>query len=744
MKRKCNRFKDLFTDKSKRIRVLFSVVVLVLLTVVFASSVSAWVETISTILITGEGEIDKPIYTHAEVEKSSNDSIDLNSYFRKAGNMHFSEASSADGVNFYFPVAASTKNSSTLYRINNINDICVNYLNFSLKVKSAEDASFVFNAEPEITVGGNQISNSAVRMAVTIEGENTNIFSLQSSTASVVSSTDGTKTPTNVFSFADYMLDNTENKTVFNLEAGDEKELTISLWLQEDIATGLSGKEIVISHLSLIPSSPRFKVEATAVTDDNSKDAKGGTVKVGSAAAGAYSFENVEKGKTVSLVATPKEGHRFLGWYDAATGGTIKSTSTTYTLSDVSKAHHYYARFATEYNVYTYVVYNGAVYNSTALGTVKAGSATAGATSQYTALVGEDVIVTATDKTTSKFTGWYDAVTGGNMVSESESYTISDISADTKLYARYVDAYTYTAHAVSDGANDTSSGGTVELNTNSASTNSSVKLLKDETITAVAAVKSGYTFEGWYSGTTTSSTKLSSNATITFAAGGKIGTTTVPSDIYAIFTPTYSVTAHAVYNSSVNDDSTGGTVMVSSGTAGATSTAQSVKKGSSITVTAAVSNDSKYKFVGWYDSRTGGTQLADANSLSYTFNVTQITEVFARFEDVANYVIYFDSGHWNVDDAWFAVHAWNDSGSETTIKMTHVSGNIYKADLGKYYEKVLFWRMDPGKTALDYTSKWNQTADLIVPASNKVYTNNFFTIKSGDWDGATGTWSTYQ
>lgn len=739
MKKKLNDFKSLFADKSKRIRVLFSVVVLVLLTVVLVTSVNAWVETISTVIIKGEGVIDKPIYTNATINKDSSGAINLNHYFRSAGNMHFSEASSADGVNFYFPVAASTKNTgATPYRKNNINDVCVNYLNFSLKVKSATDASFVFNGVPEITVGGVEISSSAVRMAVTLDGS-TSIFALDKSNGTVVSSVSGTKTATNVFSFADYTLDNSGNNNVFSLKSNVEKELTISLWLQEGIENNLSGKEIVVSHLSLIPASPRFKVEATAVTDGNSKNSTGGTVKVGSAAASSYSYENVEKSKSVSLVASAKTGYRFMGWYDSPTGGSKVSESATYTLTNVTKAHHYYARFATEYNVYVYAVYNDKVCTDTTVGSVKAGSKTAGATCQYTALIGEDVTVVATDTTKSKFTGWYTAVTGGSLVSESKSYTITDLDAETKLYARFVDAYTYTAHAVSNGAINSSTGGTVKLNTNSASTNSSVKLLKGETVTAVAAVKSGYTFEGWYTNTTTTgSTKLSSSSTYTFQAGAS-GTY---SNIYAIFTPTYSVTAHAVYNTT-NDDSTGGTVKVSSGTAGASSSAPSVKKGSSVTVTATVSDTSKYKFVGWYDSVTGGNRLADENTLTYTFNVTSNTDVYARFEDVASYVIYFNAGHWNKDDAWFAVHAWTDGGSSTTIKMTHVSGNIYKADLGKYYEEVLFWRMDPSKTALDYTSKWNQTADLTVPASNEVYSSNCFTIKSGDWDGATGTWSTY-
>ena len=740
MKKKLNGFKSLFADKSKRIRVLFSVVVLVLLAVVLVSSVSAWVETISTVIIKGEGVIDKPIYTNAIVDKGSSTSINLTHFFRKAGNMHFSEASSADGVNFYFPVAASTKTSGlTPYRRNNINDVCVNYLNFTFKVKSNEDAGFVFSGVPEITVGGNKISNSAVRMAVTIDGS-TSIFSLQSSNASVVSSTDGTTTPTNVFSFADYSLNNTGNKNVFSLVAGVENEITISLWLQKGIASGLSGKEISVSNLSLIPASPRYKVEAFAVTDGVNRDSKGGTVKIGNTS-GNYASELVEKNLSVTLEATPKTGYRFLGWYDAVTDGSCKATSKTLTISKVTDNLKYYARFATEYKVYAYTVYNNAVCNDTTVGSVKAGSTAAGATSQYTALIGEDVTVTATDnKSNYKFIGWYDALTGGTCKSTSTSYTVNDIAAETKLYARYVDAYTYTAHAVSDGTNNSSSGGTVKINTNSASTNSSVKMLKDETVTAVAAVKSGYTFEGWYTGTTTSSTKLGAASTITFTAGGKIGTTTVPSNIYAIFTPTYSVTAHAVYNSSVNDDSTGGTVKVSSGTAGATSTAESVKKGSSITVTAAVSDDSKYKFVGWYDSRTGGNQLADADSLSYTFNVTQKTDVYARFEPIGKTLYFVPSSDWNSDTPRYAAYVWADGVDAKWYSMSDGNGDgVYSVTVDEKYTKVIFCRMNPSSTSNNWNNCWNQTEDQTIPTNG----NNKFTITTSynGNDKGEGTWS---
>ena len=51
---------------------------------------------------------------------------------------------------------------------------------------------------------------------------------------------------------------------------------------------------------------------------------------------------------------------------------------------------------------------------------------------------------------------------------------------------------------------------------------------------------------------------------------------------------------------------------------------------------------------------------------------------------------------------------------------------------------VIFCRMNPASTTVDWTNAWNQTADLTVQSGC-----NMFTINSGEWTGATGTWSVY-
>ncbi len=101
-------------------------------------------------------------------------------------------------------------------------------------------------------------------------------------------------------------------------------------------------------------------------------------------------------------------------------------------------------------------------------------------------------------------------------------------------------------------------------------------------------------------------------------------------------------------------------------------------------------------------------------------------------------VIYFDSGHWNVNNAWFAVYAWDGNGNETFVKMTKMSGNVYGADLGRAYPNVIFAQMYAGTTDVSWDNVSMQTADLTVPSGK-----DFFTVNPGENNGANGTWSTY-
>ena len=120
---------------------LLSIVALVEIIMIISVSTFSWVETISSIKISNEGKvgtIDTYTFTDALVGVGSdyNKSIDLSDYFRASGNAHLSAASSADGVNFFFPKVANANgsSSSSTYRKGTLNDKNTNYISFSFKV----------------------------------------------------------------------------------------------------------------------------------------------------------------------------------------------------------------------------------------------------------------------------------------------------------------------------------------------------------------------------------------------------------------------------------------------------------------------------------------------------------------------------------------------------------------------------------------------------------------------------------
>ena len=110
--------------------------------------------------------------------------------------------------------------------------------------------------------------------------------------------------------------------------------------------------------------------------------------------------------------------------------------------------------------------------------------------------------------------------------------------------------------------------------------------------------------------------------------------------------------------------------------------------------------------------------------------------------------IYLDPGPWEIDGAWFSIHAWGSADED--VKMTKDSNTgYYKADVNVNNNKLLFVRMDPAYTEFDWNGKWNQTADLTVSGTNNLYTITGWGETDGEWShkhiaGAAATCSTAQ
>ena len=93
------------------------------------------------------------------------------------------------------------------------------------------------------------------------------------------------------------------------------------------------------------------------------------------------------------------------------------------------------------------------------------------------------------------------------------------------------------------------------------------------------------------------------------------------------------------------------------------------------------------------------------------------------------------NSNWNVDNARFAVYAFNSDSDNKWYSMTKQNDGTYKVEIDAKYAKVIFCRMNPNATANNWNNKWNQTGDL------NAGDGSWFKVPSGAWDGSTTGWS---
>ncbi len=120
--------------------------------------------------------------------------------------------------------------------------------------------------------------------------------------------------------------------------------------------------------------------------------------------------------------------------------------------------------------------------------------------------------------------------------------------------------------------------------------------------------------------------------------------------------------------------------------------------------------------------------------------------VLVEQEVIQKLPIYFKpNSNWTQASAWFAARFWIDSPSlkEVWVKLNDFDGDgVYECIIPDGMEKVIFCRMDPAKTALDWNSKWNQSGDLLL--SKYTGSVNLCTVNNGQWDcGTNVTWGSY-
>lgn len=310
-------------NKKTRKGFILTMVALVEVLAISVVSVSAWVETISTITIKAEGaKIDNYVYTNADIgsgEGYSTKTIDLTKYFRAAGGVHLASASSADGENMFFPIKKSdvSKFGVDSYRCADVNDKNVNYIDFSFNVKvdktfNANHAEFYLDQVPKITIGGADVSGNLVRMAITdTDTQNTVVCGYNAGSDNVVNTADGKEVPGKVQAFSDFVVSSESIPTeLFRVDKGSSKTINIKVWLQDDKATTeYAGKTVSISGVNIVTQNKKgnkvYFVDRT-VNEANKNWTKGVTFQQGDKTPVTMKFN--ENSHTYSCEYTPAAG----------------------------------------------------------------------------------------------------------------------------------------------------------------------------------------------------------------------------------------------------------------------------------------------------------------------------------------------------------------------------------------------------------------------------------------------------
>lgn len=269
------------SGKEKRKSVLLSIVALVEVLAIAIVSVSAWVETISTVkLEISDGTIDNYVFTNAKIgygDGYDGNSIDLTKYFRNAGGAHLASATSANGRDIYFPTITADGTPSGAYRKATVNDKNVNYVDFSFNVTAEQTAaSFYFDKVPSIKVGDTSVSENKVRVSFICDGNNAVVCAMKDSSESVVSGTSlNTKENEIAKSFSTY-TGSTAKNPLFTVPADSTKKVTMRVWLQDDSReTAYAGQTVSIDNFKLVTQNQQTKefTFSDKTTGDSSRGA---------------------------------------------------------------------------------------------------------------------------------------------------------------------------------------------------------------------------------------------------------------------------------------------------------------------------------------------------------------------------------------------------------------------------------------------------------------------------------------
>lgn len=772
------------SGKEKRKSLILSIVALVEVLAIAIVSVSAWVETISTIkLDLNNGTIDNYVFTNANIGYGNGydgKTIDLTKYFRQAGDVHLASATSANGIDVYFPTLTANGEPSATYRKATVNDKNVNYIDFSFNVTAkGTNASFYFEKIPTIKVNDADADEEKLRVSFVCDGSNTVVCGKSDITAEVVAGTNlNIKGQENVKSFGSY-TGSTAESPLFTVPADSKPhKVTMRVWLQDDSRkTKYAGQTVTIDNFKLITQSPQAG-ELTfydKTTGDPSLGA-GWATKNNRAIwinqAGKSEYEKLSKDSSGNYFI--KLGSDYTDKPNAAV--TFYSCEPTVTSNPQDS---YVAKWTTtlqagvDADSQTFTAYGYKDKSKNGYGTwggvqkillssedektlpMKQVDGKYLAVDMYVQGSSTPIAMTFEPNEKASLSGWVAYLPNPNsdaahsitfkFTYNGKDYSISAPNRDSSV--NYVITSQNTGYwappaivsvhsTCTDGRDNNAPMGTVSV-TGGMDGATSVKVTKGTTVTlnAKPTDSNKYRFIGWYS-------DPEFNAPVTLSNGAyQANDTSAEHKFYAKFQRQYKVEAKAVSDGAVAN-STGGTVKILDGEEGAY-TVGSYLEGQNTSITATPKEG--YDFNGWYSDEkctklesqdlTLSIKNIQANHLYYAkFMIKQfsVTAVANHPNDKKNSTVQFSSP------------SSEASNTSVTVKVNYNGSATFVANAGEGYEFVGWYSDENCQTLVSETTPYKVSsikADYTLYAKFKIVNLNLkvYSVTEGKINVAGGT-----
>lgn len=772
------------SGKEKRKSLILSIVALVEVLAIAIVSVSAWVETISTIkLDLNNGTIDNYVFTNANIGYGNGydgKTIDLTKYFRQAGDVHLASATSANGTDVYFPTLTANGEPSATYRKATVNDKNVNYIDFSFNVTAkGTKASFYFEKIPTIKVNDADADEEKLRVSFVCDGSNTVVCGKSDSTAEVVSGTNlNTTKQENVKSFGSY-TGSTAESPLFTVPADSKPhKVTMRVWLQDDSRkTKYAGQTVTIDNFKLITQSPQageltFYDKTTGdpslgagwATKNNraiwiNQDGKSEHEKLSKDSSGNYFIKlgsdyTDKPNATVtfysceSTVTSNPQNSYVAKWTTTLQAG-VDADSQTFT------AYGYKDKSNNGYGTWGEVqkILLSSEDASTLPMTQVDGKYLA--VDMYVQGSSTPIAMTFEPNENASLSGWVAYLPNPNsnaarsitfkFTYNGKDYSVSAPNRNSSV--NYVITSQNTGYwappaivsvysTCEDERDNNAPMGTVSV-TGGMDGATRVKVTKGTTVTlnATPTDSNKYRFIGWYS-------DPEFKAPVTLSNGAyPANDTSAEHKFYAKFQRQYKVEAKAVSDGAVAN-STGGTVKISGGEAGAYAVG-SYLEGQDTSITATPKEG--YDFKGWYSDEkctklesqdlTLSIKNIQANHLYYAkFMIKQfsVTAVANHPNDKKNSTVQFSSPLSEASD------------TRVTVKVNYNGSATFVANAGEGYEFVGWYSDENCQTLVSKTTPYKVSsikADYTLYAKFKIINLNLkvYSVTEGNIDGAGGT-----